>query len=317
MSPRRTRASNSSKRPGLLVKPATRRTSADVKAAAEVKAAANAAKKQAKEARIKRVAEFESNAQDHEDLIDATPRPNLTRRDSVPDSDIPGTSEDDGPNPDKHTYTPPDESDDADESEYFAEEVPPIPKRKKVTPAVALATIAENSEDNLEPPASKTPWIPSGWGQIMEETDSDGVDPPLKHWKPKARAHAAETDAESEPEAPPSKKTKVVKDVEQELMGRVGKKKESVREAITASIQESRMAVSTDSNGGRVSEKVQVAVNKVKNPLKIVSKRFGNGPQWNRQGREQEVSEKGDRSINKRPNQNNRGDVTTYVIDSS
>ena len=163
MSSCRTRASNSSKHPGLLVKPATRRTSADVKAAAKVKEAANAAKKQAKEAHIKRVAEFESNAQDHEDLIDATPRPNFTRRDSNPDSDASlGTSEDDGPNPDKHTYAPPDKSDDSDESEDLdnVAEVAPIPKRKKVTPAAALATITENSEDSPEPLASKTPWMP-------------------------------------------------------------------------------------------------------------------------------------------------------------
>ena len=163
MSSCRTHASNSSKHPGLLVKPATHRTSADVKAAAEVKEAANAAKKQAKEAHIKRVAEFESNAQDHEDLIDATPRPNFTRRDSNPDSDASlGTCEDDGPNPDKHTYAPPDKSDDSDESEDLdnVAEVTPILKRKKVTPAAALATITENSEDSPEPLASKTPWMP-------------------------------------------------------------------------------------------------------------------------------------------------------------
>ena len=131
----------------------------------------------------------------------------------------------------------------------------------------------------------------------MEETDSNGIDPPLKHWKLKARAHATETDAENEPEGPPLKKTKVAKDVERKLREKWGKKtNESVREAIAASIQQSRMAVtrSTDSNSDGVGEKVQAAVNEVKNPLKIVSKCFSDGPQWNGQGKGREVSEKGD-----------------------
>ena len=71
------------------------------------------AKKQAQEARIKRVTEFESNARNNEDLINATPRPNFAPHGSQPDSDADlGTSEDNRPNPDKHTYTPPDESGD-------------------------------------------------------------------------------------------------------------------------------------------------------------------------------------------------------------
>ena len=104
-----TRSANSSKHPGLANKTTTRRTSAEVKAAAEAKEAAKAAKKEAQNAHIKRVTEFESKARDDEDLIDATPRPNFMPHGSHADL---GTSEADRPNSDGHTYVPPDESGD-------------------------------------------------------------------------------------------------------------------------------------------------------------------------------------------------------------
>ena len=351
MSSRVTRASNATKRPGLAIKPAPRRTSEEVKAAANTKKAANAAKKQAQEARIKRVAAFESNARDNEDLIDATPRPNFTPRDSHPDSETGlGTSEDDGPNPNKNTYIPPDESDDESDNSVQSAEVMPVPKRKKkATPAAAaskvtkpgmagkasstatkqLATITENSDSDSEPLAPKKAQMSSRWGQIEEETDSDGVNLPLKRWKPKVRGRATETEGsaavESDMEAPPSKKPKVV----QQSMEKMGKKKESVREAIAA-IQQGQMG----NNGGvrekrqaevAVGEKARAAVTEMKNPLKGVPKRFGDGPQWNRRGEGSETEDveklEGDQSITncpvKRPNQNDHidlpGNDTTYV----
>jgi hypothetical protein len=196
MSSRKTRASNASKHPGLASKPAPRRTSAEVKAAAKAKEAAKVAKKHAQEARVKRVAEFESNARNNEDLIDATPRPNFTPRGSHPDLDTGlGTSEDDGSNPDKHTSIPPDESGDESDNYIQSAEVMPIPKGKKKanlagiaqkvssTATEQLATIAENSEGDSEPLALKRA---TRWGQIMEETDSDGVAPPFRDWKLRA-----------------------------------------------------------------------------------------------------------------------------------
>jgi hypothetical protein len=77
--PRRmsTRPGNTSKHPGLPVASTTRRTSAEVKAAARAKEAAKKERKDAEIARIKRVTEFESKAKDNEDITDATPRPNF------------------------------------------------------------------------------------------------------------------------------------------------------------------------------------------------------------------------------------------------
>ena len=74
-SPRRTRLKNATQHPGLVIGPAKRRTTAEVKAATEAKQAANVAKKQAKIASIRRAAEFESTAMAEEELLDATPRP--------------------------------------------------------------------------------------------------------------------------------------------------------------------------------------------------------------------------------------------------
>ena len=106
-----------------------------MKAAAKAKETAEAAKKEAQNARIKRVAEFESKARDDEDLIDAMPRPNFMPHGSHADL---GTSEADGPNSDGHTYVPPDES--GDESDDVVEATP-VPKgKKKVTMAPTKAT---------------------------------------------------------------------------------------------------------------------------------------------------------------------------------
>jgi hypothetical protein len=281
MSSRRTRASNASKHPGLATKPAPRRTSAQVKAAAMAKEATKVAKKQAKEARIKRVAEFESNARDNEDVIDATPRPNFAPRGRHPDSDAGlGTSEDDVSNPNKHTYIPPDRSGDESDNCIQSAEVMPIPKGKKKatlagiaqkvgsTATEQLSTIAENSEGDSEPLRMKRGKTASArWGQpILEETDSDGAPPPFRNWKPTTRRRAAETEDSESDEVPPSKKPKVMeKAVERESMEKPGKKKQGIREAIAA-VQRGQ-GVSQKQALVAAKDKVRVAVAEVKSLL--------------------------------------------------
>jgi hypothetical protein len=198
-------------------------------------------------------------------------------RGSQPDSDAGlGTNEDDGPNHDKHTYIPPDESADESDNSMQSVESVPVPKRKKkATPAAAtkkatksgtnrkagltatkqLVTIAKIFEGDSDPVMVKRTKISSMRRQIMESTDSDGVNLPLRHWKPKAQGHDMETaGSESDMEAPPSKKPKGVKSaVEQESTEKPGKNKQSIREAIAA-VQQDQMGASADGNGG-VSEK--------------------------------------------------------------
>ena len=278
MSSHRTRASNASKHPGLATKPAPRRTSAQVKAATMAKEATKVAKKQAEEARIKRVAEFESNARDNEDVIDATPRPNFAPRGRHPDSDAGlGTSEDDVSNPDKHTYIPPDRSGDESDNCIQSAEVMPIPKGKKKatlagiaqkvgsTATEQLSTIAENSEGDSEPlHVKRAKTVSARWGQpILEETDSDGAPPPFRNWKPTTRRRAAETEDSESDEVPPSKKPKVMeKAVERESMEKPGKKKQGIREAIAA-VQRGQTAASAYGNSG-VSQKQALVAAKEK-----------------------------------------------------
>ena len=92
---------------------------------------------------------------------------------SQPDSDAGlGTSKDDGPNPHKHTYTPPDKSADESDNSMQSAKIMSVPKgEKKMTPATAankatksgtarnvgltttkqLATIAKDFEGNSKP----------------------------------------------------------------------------------------------------------------------------------------------------------------------
>jgi len=132
MSPR---SADASKHPGLANKTMTHQTSAEVKAAAEAKEAAKVAKKEAQHAHIKCVTEFESNARDNKDLIDATPQPNIMPRGSHADLTA---SEADGHNSDGHTYVPPDESN--DELDDVVEATPTPKEKKKATPAPTKAT---------------------------------------------------------------------------------------------------------------------------------------------------------------------------------
>lgn len=81
---RKTRASNATTHPGLVTKSAARRSPGRAKAEKDAKKAAKAAAKQAKieaeQARLKRVADFESQVMMNEEVADATPRPNFTPR---------------------------------------------------------------------------------------------------------------------------------------------------------------------------------------------------------------------------------------------
>jgi hypothetical protein len=281
-SPRRTRSSNASKRPGLAAKSTPHRTSAEVKAEARAKAAAKAAKKQAKQDQIEHVAGFETEAIANEDLMDATPRPNFAPkyRTRVKSEDL--ESEDlevDGPNADGDTYVP-GEGNPADESDDSARstEAMPIPARKKIlAPAVAptkalkpvparkvskqLDTIAESSEDESEPPLSKV--TSKKRVMVVEDTDDDRIELPSKKAKVNVKAKAKVTkiqktaSSESDTDLPPPKKAKVAqKNIgQQDTAEKSGKrKKESICEAIAA-VQE-RMApiAEFDSNSGGASE---------------------------------------------------------------
>jgi hypothetical protein len=130
----------------------------------------------------------------------------------------------------------------------------------------------------------------------MEEPDSDGVDPPM--FKRKARRHDSATEGsaatDSDMEVPPSKKHKGAKKIntEQEVTEKpVKKKKETIREAIAA-VQQGQPVLHTVADGRQASgmrevvgkEKAPVVVTEVKKLAKDVSKRFGDGPQWNRCG---------------------------------
>ena len=129
-----TRSSNPTKHPGLSNKTTTRRTSAEVKAAAKAKEDAKKAKKEAQAARLKRVADFETTAKMNEDMADATPRPNFAPRGTHIDSDA-------GHNSDGHTLAPPGESDDlSDDSDFIKSAETPVPK---IAIPTQLATIAE------------------------------------------------------------------------------------------------------------------------------------------------------------------------------
>ncbi|KIM71183.1 hypothetical protein PILCRDRAFT_93990, partial [Piloderma croceum F 1598] len=146
-SPHKTRSTNATQHPGLVVKSSTRQTPAEVKAANEAKEAAKEAKRQAKEASINRATEFESNAMANEDFLDATPQPNFNPRASTPTKTE--TSNDiemsDGPEFDNNPYIPPEDptEDDTMGSEGSAEETPiPLSKKRKTAATTALKWVA-------------------------------------------------------------------------------------------------------------------------------------------------------------------------------
>jgi len=123
-SPRRTRSTNVTQHPGLVGKAKKRHTPAEVKAAKEAKAMAKEAKKEAKIASINRTAEFESNAMDNENFMDATPRPNFNPRPSTPTETASEMET-------ENSTT----EDDTMGSEGSAEETPiPLSKKRKAAP---------------------------------------------------------------------------------------------------------------------------------------------------------------------------------------
>lgn len=297
-----TRSSNSSKHPGLANKGTVRRTSAEVKAAAKAKEAAKNAKKKAHEARIQRVAEFESMAKTNEETMDATPRPNFAPRvnhtSPGPGSDI--------------SLAPPGESDgnNLPDSAILAET--PAPKKipaVKAKNSKKLTTNAENSGDESEPLSLNIPrGRPVYPAPVLEETDTDGDSPPMRSWRRKRDARRAAQDEPEDSESvvaeekdlpPPSKKSRN-SNVEKPQLEAGRKKKESVHNAIAAIQQE----MSADSGQAREKQKEdEVTVIEPEGNLRksqsAGSKRFGDGPQWKRQEEENAGG-----SLKKRPNQN-------------
>ena len=170
-------SSNASKHPGLASKPATHQTSAEVKAAAKAKEVAKKAKKEAQQAHLKHVAEFETMVKMNKDMTDATPHPNFAPHGTNLDSDM-------GHNSDGYTLAPPGGSDDSsDDSDFIKSAETLIPK---IVIPTQLATIAKNSRDESKPVLLKKAHILLK-RIILEETGSDGFSPLMKNWKPKLK----------------------------------------------------------------------------------------------------------------------------------
>ena len=140
----------------------------------------------------------------------------------------------------------------------------------------------------------------------MEEIDSVGISPLLKHWKRKGRDHITSENegsdaAESDNDLQPLKKLKIMKDT----MEPVKKRKNMIHKAITA-IQQGPPVSSADNDSQlEASEKREVAAKEIQ-PRLVVStdKHLGTGPEWNpQQGRKQ-----GDQSI-MNPNKKNTRDL--------
>jgi hypothetical protein len=246
-----TRSSNSSKHPGLVTKTTTRRSSADVKAAAKVKEDGKKAKKEDQDARIQRVADFESSAKTAEELADATPRPKFATR-GTHDAEI----------SDGQSLAPPGDSDD------YEMRLPNLKKRKRIPTRKKkdLATIAEDSgdEDNI---ILYTGPIDVPKRVILEETDTDGDGPPLRNWKRKAKQEISDDDepavAEEKTIPPPSKKARKMsndEDSEQQMekpQPKTSKKKKpSVREAVAA-IQQAKSGETSKDRGRQGEERAE------------------------------------------------------------
>jgi hypothetical protein len=205
-----------------------------------------------------------------------------------------------------------------------------------------LTTIAENADDesssssdsesvsfalkeilrNLPLPLLKEP--------ILEETDSDGFGPPMRHWKRKARPITSDDEnspaAESDKDLQSSKNPKNAKNSNTNPeQGKPAKRKKNAIDEAVAAIQQGQPASSADSNGRlEASEEQEVVAAKGKARPVVstdLSKRHGTGPQRDRQGEERSekrVEGEGTRSI-KRPNQNDTrqtadSDAVTYVL---
>jgi hypothetical protein len=247
-----TRSSNSSKHPGLVTKTTTRRSSADVKAAAKVKEDGKKAKKEGQDARIQHVADFESSAKTAEELADATPRPKFATRGTHDDAEI----------SDGQSLAPPGDSDDNEMH------VPNLKKRKRIPTRKTkdLATIAEDSGDEDDIIFFTGP-IDAPKRIILEETDTDGDGPPLRNWKPKAKRGFSDDDepavAEEKAIPPPSKKARQTmtsndeeRQMEKPQPKTSKKKKPSVREAVAA-IQQAKSGETSKDTGRRGDERAE------------------------------------------------------------
>jgi hypothetical protein len=310
-SPRKTRSTNATQHPGLVVKSSKRRTPAEVKAANEAKEAAKEAKRQAKEASINRAAEFESNAMANEDFLDATPRPNFNPRPSTPTETE--TSNDiemsDGPEFDNNPYIPPEDptEDDSMGSEGSAEETPmPLSKKRKTATTAfkrvalarsfAVADLAAEAPPKQGQPKSRDTskhqpksgvvdhdTLPAN---ITDSSDTENDDqPPRKKARAKVTAGQSveTTGAATESDgAPLLSKAKVVE--------KTKKKKESVREAIEAARGKTMERIDSNSRNrdnasrSKLDTKEKSVKVVIKSQLKAKPKsepiRFGNGPQW-------------------------------------
>jgi len=297
-SPRKTRSTNATQHPGLIVKSSKRRTPAEVKAAKEAKEAAKEAKRQAKNASINRAAEFESSAMANEDILDATPRPNFNPRPSTPTETE--TSNDiimsDGPDFDNNPYNPPEDptEDDTMGSEGSAEETPiPLSKKRKTAATKAttgLKRVALTRTFAVADLAAEVP--PTANDADSSATESDDQ-PPAKKVRAKATAGQSVEIAGSATASngAPLKKAKVVEKAEDK---KTKKKKESIREAIEAAQGKTTESIDSNSRNRDNAMRSKLEEKLVKVDIKSQSKgksksepiRFGSGPQWVPKGSE-------------------------------
>lgn len=164
-----TRATNATQHPGLIAAKTTRKpATASAKAAKANKAATAAAKAEAKELKSASLAKFHEDTMDREEMLEATPHPDITptrRRPyvsssgpsaagSVVESDV----DTDEVNPDKATYEPGSTTEDDSTSELSAVPTSPIKRTyaevaspKKQAPKPAKAAAATSSK--VAPPA--------------------------------------------------------------------------------------------------------------------------------------------------------------------
>jgi hypothetical protein len=216
----------------MVDKAALRRSSAEVKAAADTKQAAKEAKLLAMKASINCAAEFESAAIAYEDVLDATPQPTFTHKKTtlstelVPETDSSAETSDfemtDGLGPDGKSYVPPENSVTADDSmlsEGSVEETPMLLSRKKKRAAqkvAAKSTAKAANHSSFTNVASMPIDQPDNLNiKLRTATESDTAAPqPLKKTQLKRTAD-------------------IPKELESDKAGKK-KKKQSVRDAIEA-----------------------------------------------------------------------------------
>lgn len=264
----RTRSGNTSKRPGIVDKPATRRTSAQVKADKAAVAAAKEVLKLAQQAGINRAAAFEVAARANEDALDATPRPVFTPKPksagTVPASDTEySESNDDG-----QTFVLPADSV-TEEDSVLAEdaEETPMPKRKIVSKAGKGKKKAE---------------VVDLTGSSASESESDRPPPPPKKANKKAAKASSGTQQQVEVVQKKKKKTSGIREAIEATKVSTVVKEESKAPAASwadpakATQQPELAAVSK----GIEEPKGKLRKGKSKADIKVGSKCMGDGPVW-------------------------------------